>query len=80
MLYSWNRFIDILQNISYIHRYSFRFVMRLYLFVWPKSLLIVYSIIKSLYNMVKINLEYFHCIFTVLRMIVYLLYDDYTRT
>lgn len=37
-------------------------VMRLYLFVWPKSLLIVNYIIKSLYSMVKINLEYFHCI------------------
>ena len=36
--------------------------MRLYLFVWPKSLLIVNYIIKSLYSMVKINLEYFHCI------------------
>ena len=36
--------------------------MRLYLFVWPKSLLIVYYIIKSLYSMLKINLEYFHCI------------------
>ena len=35
-------------------------VMRLYLFVWPKSLLIVNYIIKSLYSMVKINLEYFH--------------------
>ena len=37
-------------------------VMRLYLFVWPKSLLIVNYTIKSLYSMVKINLEYFHCI------------------
>ena len=37
-------------------------VMRLYLFVWPKYLLIVNYIIKSLYSMVKINLEYFHCI------------------
>ena len=37
-------------------------VMGLYLFVWPKSLLIVNYIIKSLYSMVKINLEYFHCI------------------
>ena len=37
-------------------------VMRLYLFVWPKSLLIVNYIIKSFYSMVKINLEYFHCI------------------
>ena len=37
-------------------------VMRLYLFVWPKSLLIVIYIIKSLYSMVKINLEYFYCI------------------
>ena len=36
--------------------------MRLYLFVWPKSLLIVNYIIKSLYSMVKINLEYFQCI------------------
>ena len=36
----------------------------IYLFVWPKSLLIVnyMYIIKSLYSMVKINLEYFHCI------------------
>ena len=34
--------------------------MRLYLFVWPKSLLVVNYIIKSLYSMVKINL--FHCI------------------
>ena len=37
-------------------------VIRLYLFVWPISLLIVNYIIKSLYNMVKINLEYFHCV------------------
>ena len=37
-------------------------VMRLYLFGWPKSLLIVNYIIKSLYSIVKINLEYFHCI------------------
>ena len=40
----------------------FTFVMRLYLFVWPKSLLIVNYIIKSLYSMVKINLDYFHFI------------------
>ena len=37
-------------------------VMKLYLFVWPKSWLIVNYIIKSLYSMLKINLEYFHCI------------------
>ena len=37
-------------------------VMRLYLFVWPKSLLIVNYIIKSLYSMVNVKLEYFHCI------------------
>ena len=46
-------------RLACIYRYS---VMRLYLFVWPKSLLIVNYIIKSLYSMVKINLEYFHCI------------------
>ena len=37
-------------------------VMRLYLFVWPKSLLIVNYIIMSLYSMVNVKLEYFHCI------------------
>ena len=51
-----------LQKCMRTLQFCFYNVMRLYLFVWPKSLLIVNYIIKSLYSMVKINLEYFHCI------------------
>ena len=61
----------LLKRVAFQHYYI---VMRLYLFVWPKSLLIVNYIIKSLYSMVKINLEYFHF------SLYYLLYDDYLRT
>ena len=49
-------------NSVEILRFFLKVVMRLYLFVGSKSLLIVNYIIKSLYSMVKINLEYFHCI------------------